>query len=132
MKKYYQYKGLSSYKLKHSIYRATYNKIKTYPDLLNIVKSIEEKDEINLKPEDIEIKTTALYEISIIEAALSKWVYKEYQEAILKHIAYSYKYSDLSDKYYISEQCMKKWTQIFVFGVAKEFGTDYVRDNIKK
>lgn len=122
MKDYYQYQN-NGYKLPKEIYAKTVKTIRAYGYYKGVINAIENKSEIREK--DMNNKVTAEMYVSCIEAALEKYVAREFRGAAFDHVARGIEYPELEMIYYLTTSSMKRWVQRFVYGVAVELGEDY-------
>jgi len=126
MKSYYQV-SKGGYTLKDCIYRKTTNLISCYRHLEDVIRQIDDKESSG-KIGEIEYtkRGKAKYYIKIIDkVAFTNMLPVEYQKAIFEHLVDKAEYKYLEKKYFLSTPAMKKYTQIFVYLVAKELREEF-------
>ena len=128
MKDYYQYKKLGGYTLKEPLYRKTLHTIRCYSYYASVINDIDKKSETDKTENDIENRIVAQQHINAIEEALNEYVREEYQNAVFEHVAYDAEYDYLRRKYYISEGTLKRYAQMFIYGVAVKLGDTLPRE----
>ena len=113
MKDYYQYKKLGGYTLKEPLYRKTLHTIRCYSYYASVINDIDNKSETDKTENDIENRIVAQQHINAIEE---------------EHVAYDAEYDYLRRKYYISEGTLKRYAQMFIYGVAVKLGDTLPRE----
>ena len=125
MKSYYQRKN-GGYLLPHEIYKKTWNTIECYDFYQRVLFSLEQGSKENLDPEWASInKATAEYYIKTIDNALNEYIPADLRQEIFEHVVYGKTYRDISKKVHMSPSSLKRWTQIFIFGVAEHLGDNF-------
>lgn len=109
MKAYYQSKK-STYRLPPPIYQ-------------KMVKTVEAYDFYKQLPPGSVPEAGRV--LQAVDHALAVWVQEEYRQAVFLHVAQREPYFRLEKDYGISVSTLKRWTQKFVYGVARELGEDY-------
>lgn len=104
------------------IYAKTVKTIQTYYYYLNVIETINNKSPIQVTQKDIDNKNLAQKYVEVIDDALFMYVREEYREAIFNHIVKEVTYEELERRYNLTTSSMKRWTQRFIYGVAKEIG----------
>ena len=121
MKSYYQYQK-TGYKLPKPIYAKVVKTIAAYDYYQSVITGIKEKSENMVTDRDMAIKADAEHYIQSIDSALENWVIEPLRKPIFLHVARGIEYAALEDMCYVSASVMKRSTQRFVYGVAKEIG----------
>lgn len=125
MKSYYQRKN-GGYLLPHEIYKKTWNTIECYDFYQRVLCSLDQRSEENLDPEWTSLnKVTAGYYIDMIDSALNEYIPEELRQEILEHVVYGKTYREISKTVHMSPSSLKRWTQIFIFGVAEHLGDNF-------
>lgn len=124
MKSYYQQKK-NGFLLDENIYAKTVREIQCYNTYKKIVNDINNKSPLDITENDVLNKTLAEKYIEIFEAALLKWVDEDYRKCVFEHIVNKVIYEELEEYYFVSISCMKRWVQVYVYGVAVELGEDF-------
>lgn len=126
MKSYYQV-SKGGYTLKDCIYRKTIGIIGCYRHFEDVIKQIDEKEASGEIDEiDYTKRGKAKYYIKIIDKiAFTNTLPGEYQNAVFEHLVDKAEYKYLEKKYFLSTPAMKKYTQIFVYFVAKELREEF-------
>lgn len=63
--------------------------------------------------------------VDAIEQALELYVPSEYREAVFAHMVDGAEYLDLEERFFVSASTMKRYAQVFVWGVATELGETF-------
>lgn len=121
MKDYYQRKK-TGYKLPKTVYAKTVKTIQTYDYYQDVINKVNNKSVNKITQKDIDNRNVAEYYINVIDHALITNVHKDYQKPIFDHLVRAAKYIELEELYHFTTSTMKRWTQRFVYGVAKELG----------
>ena len=128
MKDYYQYRNLKGYTLHDALYRKTRQTVRCYHYYMSVINDVDNKSDIIKTENDIENRMVAEQNIKAIEEALYEYVKEEYRQAVFEHVAFDAEYKYLQRKYYISEGTLKRYTQMFIYGVAVKLGDTLARE----
>lgn len=90
-----------------------------------IINDVNNKSEIDITKKDIINKLLAEKYIEIFDEALIKWVDEDYRECVFEHVVNKVIYETLEEHYFFSISCMKRWVQVYIYGVAVELGEDF-------
>lgn len=124
MKSYYQQKK-HGFLLEKNIYAKTVKEIQCYNTYQRIISDCKNKSPINLTKNDLNNKAVAEKYVKIFEEALYKWVDESYRKAVFDYIIHGTCLDELEEKYYLSKSMIKRWVQVYIFGVATELGEDF-------
>lgn len=124
MKSYYQQKK-NGFLLDDNIYAKTVREIQCYNTYKKIVRDINNKSPIDITENDVINKSLAEKYIEIFDNTLVKWVDEDYRECVFNHVVNKIIYEELEEEYYLSISCIKRWVQVYVYGVAVELGEDF-------
>lgn len=50
---------------------------------------------------------------------------EDYRECVFEHVVNKVTYEILEEHYFFSISCMKRWVQVYIYGVAVELGEDF-------
>ena len=67
-------------------------------------------------------RSAAAQYVQIIDQALVDYVPEAYRMAVFSHVVDRATYNDLEEQHFISTSTMKRYTQVFIWGVAKGLG----------
>ena len=77
-------------------------------------------DTIHTGPDTIySSRSAAAQYVRIIDQALVDYVPEAYRMAVFSHVVDRATYNDLEEQHFISTSTMKRYTQVFIWGVAK-------------
>lgn len=107
MKNYYQQKK-GGWKLDPVIYAKTVAQIRCY--------------RIYRGQAEVGLGSDAWKYVQIIDQALVDYVPEAYRMAVFSHVVDRATYNDLEEQHFISTSTMKRYTQVFIWGVAKGLG----------
>lgn len=124
MKNYYQQKK-NGFILDDNIYAKTVREIQCYNVYKKIINDVSNKSEIDITEKDIINKALAEKYIEIFNETLIKWVDEDYRECVFEHVVNRVIYETLEEHYVFSISCMKRWVQVYIYGVAVELGEDF-------
>ena len=80
-------------------------------------------DTIHTGPDTIySSRSAAAQYVQIIDQALVDYVPEAYRMAVFSHVVDRATYNDLEEQHFISTSTMKRYTQVFIWGVAKGLG----------
>lgn len=122
MRSYYQ-QLKTDYTLHPAIYAKTVKTIAAYYQYKKIVDTVNNKSDITY--DDVNERMVADCYIKAIHKSLRDWVNRDYRKACFDHVVKGIGYIELEEKYYLSISSMKRWVQVFVYGVAKELGEEF-------
>lgn len=126
MKDFYQYNTLRGYRLNNDLYRKMRYTIHLYSYYMSVVNGIDEKSYIG--ENDADNRINAAYHIKVIEEALKEYVREDYRDAVFEHTVRDKEYEYLCRKYAVSESTLKRYTQMFTYGVAVKLGEALPRE----
>ena len=124
MKNYYQQKK-GGWCLEPVIYAKTVKQIRCYRFFQQMIRDYaaagpEERSKMDLQ----DVMIAEAY-VNAIDQGLQSYVPAEYREAVFAHLVDGEEYIDLEDRFFVSASTMKRYVQVFVWGVAKELGENF-------
>ena len=66
--------------------------------------------------------------VRIIDQALADYVPEAYRAAVFSHVVDRTTYNELEERYFISASTMKRYSQVFIWGVARGLGEIFPED----
>ena len=133
MKNYYQQKK-GGWSLEPVIYAKTVKQIRCYRFFRRILEAedagaaSEGADAVSegacAALNSAEIAAARQY-VDAIDQALERYVPSEYREAVFAHMVDGAEYLDLEERFFVSASTMKRYAQVFVWGVATELGETF-------
>jgi len=123
MKQYYQSRN-SEWKLEPVIYAKTVKQIQCYRFFQDIVRTVSAMSPAKIRKRDITNKLVAQRYIKAIEDGLL-YIPKEYREAVFLHAVDQVEYKTLERRFYLTERSIKRYVQVYVWGVAEELGENF-------
>lgn len=121
---YYQYKK-GGFTLHPSTYRSIAWKVRQYPMFIDEIAKINAKSPLKITQKDSINRVAMEEQLSIMEKALEKYVPYELREPVKEHCFYAVEYEDLVDKYSWSRSSIARAVQMYIWGVAQEYGEDF-------
>ena len=70
-------------------------------------------------------KVVAEQYLEAIDHGLERYVPAQYRDAVFAHLVDGREYSDLEEQYFVSASTLKRYVQVFVWGVAEELGENF-------
>ncbi len=124
MKNYYQQKK-GGWCLEPVIYAKTVKQIRCYRFFQQMIRDYAEAGMEERSKMDLQDVMIAEAYVNAIDQGLQSYVPSEYREAVFAHLVDGEEYIDLEDRFFISSSTMKRYVQVFVWGVAKELGENF-------
>ena len=124
MKNYYQQKK-GGWNLEPVIYAKTVKQIGCYRFFQQIVKDYESASPERRKESWVMDKVVAEQYLEAIDHGLERYVPAQYRDAVFAHLVDGREYSDLEEQYFVSASTLKRYVQVFVWGVAEELGENF-------
>lgn len=124
MKNYYQQKK-GGFRLEPVIYAKTVKQIGCYRFFKQMIEDYDEASPQQRTETALMDKLVAEQYVRAIDQGLRRYVPEEYREAVFAHLADGAEYTDLEEQYYLSTSTMKRYVQVFVWGVAEELGENF-------
>ena len=121
MKNYYQQKK-GGWRLEPVIYAKTVKQIGCYRFFCRKIEEFEGCSPEKRTESALADKVVAEHYVRAIERGLKLYVPEEYRNAVFEHLVDGMEYIELEEKYYLSASTMKRYVQVFVWGVAEELG----------
>lgn len=123
MKQYYQTKK-GGWTLEPVIYAKTIKQIQCYHFFQDVVETVSMMSPAKIRKRDIANKLVAKRYIRAIEDGLL-YIPEEYREAVFLHIVDHVEYEVLESRFYVTARSLKRYVQVFVWGVAEELGENF-------
>lgn len=124
MKNYYQQKK-GGWNLEPVIYAKTVKEIRCYHFFREMIDRISMKSPEMITEKDILDRMVAQRYVEAVDNGLRYFVPEEYRKAVFEHFAEETEYEELEEKYFLSAAAMKRYAQVFVWGVAEELGENF-------
>ena len=148
MKNYYQQKK-GGWRLEPVIYAKTVKQIGCYRFFQNLIQSYDAESSAakdfnhdaassaakdtshDAAPPQEQTETAHLERMAAeqyvraIDQALQLYVPAEYRNAVFAHLVDGAEYTELEERYFLSASTMKRYVQVFVWGVAEELGENF-------
>ena len=124
MKNYYQQKK-GGWNMEPVIYAKTVKQIRCYRFFQQIVEDYESASPQRQTEDGLMDKVVAQQYLQAIDQGLQRYVPAEYRPAVFAHMVDGVEYSDLENEYFFSVSTMKRYVQVFVWGVAEELGENF-------
>lgn len=127
MKNYYQQKK-GGWCLEPVIYAKTVKQIRCYRFFQQLVREYESAEPGRRSEIDLRDVMTAQQYVRAIEQGLQQYVPAQYRDAVFDHMVDGVEYYELEEKYYLSRSSMKRYAQVFVWGVAEALGENFTSE----
>lgn len=124
MKNYYQQKK-GGWTLEPVIYAKTVKQIRCYRFFRKIVEQYETTSPERRTESALMDKVVAEQYLNAIDQGLLRYVPEDYRAPVFAHMVDGAEYLDLEERYYLSASTMKRYVQVFVWGVAEELGENF-------
>lgn len=124
MKNYYQQKK-GGWSLEPVIYAKTIKQIRCYRFFQSIIKEYEAMSPERRTERSMLDKIVAERYMQAIEEGLRRYVPAEYRPAVFAHLVDDVEYTILEEKHFVSASTLKRYVQVFVWGVAEELGENF-------
>lgn len=113
MKNYYQLKK-GGWTMEPVVYAKTVKLIQCYRLFEQIVAASGDSN-----------RALAQRYLQVIDLALHRYVPEQYRAAVFSHLTDRTTYAALEKQFFLSASSMKRYVQIFVWGVAEELGENF-------
>ena len=125
MKSYYQQKK-GGWTLEPVIYAKTVKQIRCYRFFRRILDEGSETDGAEAAPaqgssSQPDLATARRY-VEAVDLGLKRYVPEVYRKAVFAHMVDGVEYTDLEETSFASASTLKRYAQVFVWGVAEELG----------
>ena len=125
MKSYYQQKK-GGWTLEPVIYAKTVKQIRCYRFFRRILDEGRETDGAEAAPaqgssSQPDLATARRY-VEAVDLGLKRYVPEVYRKAVFAHMVDGVEYTDLEETSFASASTLKRYAQVFVWGVAEELG----------
>ena len=128
MKNYYQQKK-GGWKLDPAIYARTVSLIRCYRIYCQQADAGIAGDAGTAEKDPTHSRRTAVQDyVRIIDQALADYVPEAYRAAVFSHVVDRTTYNELEERYFISASTMKRYSQVFIWGVARGLGEIFPED----
>ena len=128
MKNYYQQKK-GGWKLDPAIYARTVSLIRCYRIYCQQADAGTAGDAGTAEKDPTHSRRTAVQDyVQIIDQALADYVPEAYRAAVFSHVVDRTTYNELEERYFISASTMKRYSQVFIWGVARGLGEIFPED----
>lgn len=125
MKNYYQQKK-GGWTLEPVIYAKTVKQIRCYRFFQELVENLTEGSPTRQDESRMADKLVAQQYLTAIDRGLQRYVPAQYREAVFAHMVDGTEYTELEEKYFVSSSTLKRYAQVFVWGVAEELGENFI------